>query len=324
MSSHRAPRSRIRLPRRLNLLGALVTSVLACGLGAGTAWAYWSTDATPGGAGAAVAATVEQGATPVAAVTDGSVTVSWAARSVSDGTPVDGYVVRRYDVATVTPQPLLSACTGTITALSCTEEAVPPGEWVYSVTPTFATHWRGPESLTSSPVVIDTTPPVNAVTLSGVTGNATMIGDTVYYQGAAGGSFTLTNAVSDSGSGPASSTTETLTGSSIGWSHTPSTVSTPTGGPFVSDPFTWQPGTSGEPVDVVTGRDAAGNTAATTVTFVDDSAGPTGGSVAATGLVGTGPAYAASTSVSLWLSPRAPTRGGRTHRRPAATRDGDH
>ena len=116
---------------------------------------------------------------------------------------------------------------------------MPPGEWVYSVTPTFATHWRGPESLTSSPVVIDTTPPVNAVTLSGVTGNATMIGDTVYYQGAAGGSFTLTNAVSDSGSGPASSTTGTLTGSSSGWSHAPSTVSTPTGGPFVSDPFTW-------------------------------------------------------------------------------------
>ena len=37
-------------------------------------------------------------------------TVSWAASSLSDGSPVDGYVVKRYDVGTLTAQPLLSAC----------------------------------------------------------------------------------------------------------------------------------------------------------------------------------------------------------------------
>ncbi len=302
-------RSRKRPSWRLNLLGGAVTLVLACGLGAGMAWAYWSTDATPGGSGAAVAATLDQGATPIAGVAGSAVTVSWEASSLSDGTPVAGYVVKRYDVGTLTAQPVLSSCDGTITALTCTEDDVPDGEWVYSVTPTFATHWRGPESLKSTTILVDSTPPANAITLSGVTGNAAVIGDTVYYRGAAGGSFTLTNAVSDSSSGPASSTTGTLTGTSSGWSHTPSTVSTPMGGPFVSNPFSWSPGTSSEPDVAVTGRDVAGNTAAKTLTFVDDSTGPTGGSVAATGLVGTGPAYTAATSVSLSLTQGTDPRG---------------
>ena len=143
---------------RRNLLGALFALVLAGGLGAQVAWAYWNTDAAPGGNGAAVAATVAQGATPVATTTDGSVTVSWAASSMSDGSPVDGYVVKRYDAGTLASQPLLSACADIRTALTCTEDDVPEGTWVYSVTPTFATSWRGPESLNSNSVRIDSTP----------------------------------------------------------------------------------------------------------------------------------------------------------------------
>ena len=309
MTRGQDPRPRRRTPGRLDLLGALVALVVACGLGAGVAWAFWSADAAPGGHGAAVAATVGQGATPVAAVEGTSVTVRWEAASLSDGTAVTGYVLTRYDADTLTPQPLLSACTGTVTALSCTEDDVPPGRWAYSVTPAYGASWRGPESLRSNPVRIDSTPPVNAVTLSGVSGNAVKIGDTVYYRGAAGGAFTLTNAVSDSGSGPASSTTAPLAGSSSGWSHTPSTVSLPEGGPFVSAPFSWEPGTSSEPDEVVTGSDVAGNTATTELSFVDDSDGPTGGSVNATGLVGTGPAYAASTSVSLTFAKGTDPRG---------------
>ncbi len=294
----RRPRKRIH---RRHLLGALSALVLACGLGVGAAWAYWSAEAAPGGNGAAVAATVDQGATPVATVAGTSVTVSWAASSLSDASPVDGYVVSRYDVDTDTPQPLLASCAGTLTALTCTEDDVPEGHWVYSVTPTLATHWRGPESVRSSPVWVDTTPPVNAVTLSDVTGDAVRSGDTVYYRGVAAGSFTLTNTLSDTGSGPASSTTADLAGPSMGWSHTASTASTPTGGPFVSAPFDWDPDTDSSPDEVVTGSDGSGNSTVTTLSFVDDSEGPSGGSVTATGLGGTGFAYTASTSASLTL-----------------------
>ncbi len=294
-------RSRARLRARRNVLGALVVLVLACGLGAGGAWAYWSIDAVPGGSGTAVAGTVDQGATPVAAVGGSSVTVDWAERSLSDGSPVDGYVVRRYDADTLTSQPLLSACTGTLTVLTCTEDSVPEGHWVYSVTPLFSTNWHGPESAMSDPVWVDSTPPVNGLTVSEVTGDAVKIGDTVYYRGIAAGSFTLTNAVSDSGSGPASSATADLTGSSSGWSHMPSTVSTPAGGPFVSAPFSWDAGTSSAPDEDVTGNDVVENTTTTTLSFVDDSEGPSGGSVTATGLGGTGFAYTVSTSASLTL-----------------------
>ena len=115
--------------------------------------------------------------------------------------------------------------------------------------------------------------------------------------------------MSDSGSGPASSTTAQLTGTSSGWSHTPSTVSTPTGGPFVSAPFSWDPGTSSTPDEVVTGSDASDNTAATALSFEDDSTGPTGGSVGATNVTGTGSAYATSTSVSLTFTKGSDPRG---------------
>ena len=300
---HPRPRTRLRthLQRRRNLLGALFAVAVTCGVGAEVAFALWNTDAEPGGYGAAVAATVDQGAMPVAVARGGSVNVSWAASTLSNGTAVDGYVVRRYDVDTLTSHPLLSSCTGSVTALSCTEDDVPAGRWVYSVTPAFADSWRGPESPMSTPVWVDSTPPVNAITLSELIGNAVRVGDTVYYRGVDAGSFTLTNAVTDSGSGPASSTTSDLVGPSNGWSHTPSTVSTPSGGPFVSTPFSWEPGTSSAPDEVVTGSDVGGNTATTTLSFVDDSVGPSGGSVSATGLVGTGTAYAPSTSVSLTL-----------------------
>jgi hypothetical protein len=71
---------------------------------------------------------------------------------LSNGHAVDGYVVKRYDVATLTSQTVVSACTGTVTATTCTENSVPAGQWVYSATPVLATNWRGAESVMSSPV----------------------------------------------------------------------------------------------------------------------------------------------------------------------------
>ena len=306
-------------PARWTTLMCLVALLLVLDLRGGVAWAYWTAGSGPGGGGASAATTVNQGATPTASGTGSVVTVSWAASTLSNGNPVAGYIVKRYDVATLTPQTILSACTGTVTATTCTENGVPTGQWVYSVTPVFATNWRGAESLKSTTVTTDATPPVNTISMSVLTGNAVKSGNTIFYRGVAAGSFTLTNAVSDAGTGPASSATAALTGTTTGWSHSPSTVSTPPGGPYVSNPFSWTASATSAPTEVVTGRDVAGNTAATTLSFVNDSTPPTPGTV--TYLNG------ATTSTSLSVSFTTGTDGGsgigtRLLRRASATLTG--
>jgi hypothetical protein len=259
----------------------LIAVPILFALGTGVAWAFWSASSGPGGNGASAATTVNQGASPTASATGNAVTVSWAASTLSNGDTVDGYVVKRYDVATVTLQTILSACTGTVAATTCIENA-PAGQWKYSVTPVFATNWSGAESAMSNSVTIvagETTPPVNAISRSLVTGGAVKSGNTIFYRGAAAGSITLINALSDSGTGPASSVTAGLTGTTTGWTHSPSTVAAPSGGPYVSNLFSWTAGTTSSPGEVVTGHDVAGNTAATTLSFVNDSTAPTAGTV---------------------------------------------
>ncbi len=247
---------------------------------AATAWAYWSAGSVPGGNGASAATTVNQGATPSGSAVAQSVTVSWAATTLAGGQAVGGYLVKRYDSSTLAPQTVLGACTGTITSTSCVENNVPAGVWRYTVTPVIGTHWQGAESAMSSPVTVlapDLTAPTNSLTLSSVTGGAYLDGGTtVYYRGTAAGSFRLTNAVADAGSGPASSQTAALTGTTTGWTHTPSTVSTPAGGPYVSNTFSWTAGTTSGPGEAVTGRDVADNSAVTNLTFTNDSTVPTG------------------------------------------------
>ncbi|MGZ4588521.1 MAG: LamG-like jellyroll fold domain-containing protein, partial [Mycobacteriaceae bacterium] len=261
------------------MLRLLVAIPLVFALAVGDAWAYWSAGSVPGGGGASAATTVNRGATPTASGTGSVVTLSWAASTLSNGNPVAGYIVKRYDLATLTLQTILSACTGTVTATGCTENSVPTGQWVYSVTPVFATNWRGVESLKSTTVTTDATPPVNAISAAVLTGNAAKSSNTIFYRGVAAGSFTLTNAVSDAGTGPASSTTAALSGTPTGWTHSPSTVSTPPGGPYVSNPFSWTASATSAPTEVVTGRDVAGNTATTTLSFINDSTAPTPGTV---------------------------------------------
>jgi hypothetical protein len=246
---------------------------------AGLAWAYWSTDSVDGGNGASGAASVNQGATPTVSAVGPTATVSWAARTLSTGGAVAGYLVKRYDAGTLAPQTILSACTGTITALTCVESTVPDGSWKYTVTPVFATNWQGVESATSATISTDGITPTNAVTLSSVSGGAALSGTTVYYRGVAAGSLRVTNAVTDAGSGPASSSTAAPTGTTTGWSHTPSMVSTPAGGPYVSNAFDWTAGTTSGPGEAVTGRDVAGNSAVTNLTFADDSTAPTAGTI---------------------------------------------
>jgi hypothetical protein len=265
------------------LLAILLTLCLTAS--AAAAWAYWSAGSGAGGNGAAAVSSVGQGATPAGSVAARAVTVSWAASTLTSGQAVTGYQVRRYDATTLALQTILSACTGTVAATSCVEDNAPAGSWKYAITPVFA-NWLGIESAKSATVTVlppDATPPTNALTLSGVTGGSYLTGTTVYYRGAAPGSFTLTNTVADAGSGPASSETAVLGNNTLAkWAHSPAKVTAPAGGPYVTSAFSWIAGTTSSPSEIVRGRDVAGNEATTSLSFVNDSAAPTSGTIAYT------------------------------------------
>lgn len=134
------------------------------------------------------------------------------------------------------------------------------------------------ESTRTVTIKLDKTGPSNVLSLTGATGSASYLsGSTVYYRGSAAGSFRVQNAVIDVLSTPASSTTA-LT-AATGWTHSGSTVSAPTGGPYVSNAFTWAASTSTSPTATATGRDVADNTAVSNLALTNDVTGPTGGSV---------------------------------------------
>jgi hypothetical protein len=257
----------------------VITVGLVLTLAAGVAWASWSAGSAPGGAGAGTASTVEPGTSPTAVSAASAVTVNWAAATLADGSPVTGYLITRYDAATLAVQAVAAGCAGRITTTTCTETGLPDGRWDYTVTPAIGAHWTGTESPLSQPVTTDATGPTNTVTTEVLTGNAAQVGTAIFYRGLAAGSFTLTNAVVDAGSGPASSSTMALAGDASGWTHPPSTVSAPVVGPYVSNAFSWSTATTSAPTETVTGRDAAGNATSTTLSFVNDSTPPTDGTV---------------------------------------------
>jgi hypothetical protein len=208
-------------------------------------------------------------------------------------------ITYRLDAATpMTGSPAAATGAGTATITSLTIPAMTDGTH---------TVWAigGSGSQASTTITMDTTAPANAITMNVVSGNAYKNGNTIYYRGTALGSFTLTNAVTDALTGPKSSATAALGGTTTGWTHTPSTVTTPAAGPYVSNAFSWTAATTSSPTESVTGSDNATNTVATGLTFTNDSAVPTGGSVDATGLTGTGSRYRTSTSVSVAFT--APT-----------------
>lgn len=125
-------------------------------------------------------------------------------------------------------------------------------------------------------VRIDQTPPTNSLSLTAVTGGAHLAGSTLWYRGVAAGSFRIQNAVADADSGPGGSATAALGGVSTGWTHAPSTVTTPAGGPYASNTFSWVAGTTSAPTEVVTGLDAADNGApSAAISFTLDNTAPT-------------------------------------------------
>lgn len=118
------------------LLGAILLALLPA-----SAMANWSNSG--GGSGYSQAQALASGNVPSATVSGRSVTVSWTASGGS--VPVSGYVVKRYDSTSGVVQTIGSGCSGTVAALTCTEQAVPGGQWRYSVA-TLNNNWRGAES----------------------------------------------------------------------------------------------------------------------------------------------------------------------------------
>jgi len=128
---------------RLPILAAFVALVV-CPV---AALASWSSSGS--GAGYSKASSMPAGNTPTASVSGRNVTVSWTA---SSGSQVAGYQVSRYNNSGQL-QTIGSACSGTISGTSCTENAVPAGTWRYSVTPV-NNNWRGAESAQSTAVTV--------------------------------------------------------------------------------------------------------------------------------------------------------------------------
>jgi hypothetical protein len=127
----------------------LVVAVVAFPGGAAAAWALHGS-----GPGAAQAKALAAGNAPAGSVTGHKVKVTWTASSYTNGgVAAAGYIIKRYNASTGVLQTILSACTGTIVGLTCTESSVPSGTWQYTVTPATA-NWRGPESPKSAVVSV--------------------------------------------------------------------------------------------------------------------------------------------------------------------------
>ena len=138
----------------------------------------------------------------------------------------------------------------------------------------------GNQATYTSPSIakVDQLPPTNTVTITNATGAYSAFGGaSLYFKGNAAGSFTYVDAVSDAESGPASADFPAI--ATTGWTHAAQTVSTPTGGPYVSSAYSWTANPATPPLFGLVGRDAAGKVWSAIVTFVNDSSPPTSGSV---------------------------------------------
>jgi hypothetical protein len=155
-------------------------------------------------------------------------------------------------------------------------------------------------------IKLDSVAPTNSLSL-GAASRALLSGSTVYFNSGLSGSFTLTNTVSDTTSGPASATFPLV--SAVNWTHAAETVSTPSGGPFTSSTYSWTAG-AGTPAGAqatFTSADKAGNSGAgTSLTFVPDTTAPTGGAVSVNGTAASaGGSTSTSTSTSFAIGSRA-------------------
>jgi hypothetical protein len=135
--------------KRLTVVGVVLFVVVGL---PSIAWAVWL--ASGSGSANAQADQVPDGDQPTVSLSGHNVTVTWPAAQFDDGTDVASYTVARYDAVSGVPQTIGPGCTGTISALTCTETAVPAGDWVYAVTP-IQQNWVGAEGPDSDDVTVN-------------------------------------------------------------------------------------------------------------------------------------------------------------------------
>lgn len=140
------------MTRKLSRFTVAIAVFVALTSLSAVAFAAWSVSSGGGGGGSG-AGSVPAGGTPAASVSNRDVTVTWPQVTLPGGAPADGYRVTRYDSGGAT-QTITSNCTGVITGLSCTEVAVPPGQWRYAVAPKYSS-WDGPNGPQSSAVTVN-------------------------------------------------------------------------------------------------------------------------------------------------------------------------
>jgi hypothetical protein len=123
----------------------------------------------------------------------------------------------------------------------------------------------------------DSLAPTNTISMDSPVA-ASFTGSTIFYKGDVAGSFRLIDAVADSGSGPASATFPAM--ATAGWVHNAETISTPTGGPFMSTTFSWTPNPGAPTNKPVNGTDVSGKTSTNgSVLFQSDTTAPSGGNI---------------------------------------------
>jgi len=123
---------------------------------------------------------------------------------------------------------------------------------------------------------VDTVAPTNTLSLANAI-NASLTGTVIYYRGNVAGSFNLVDSVADATSGPASATFPAI--ATTGWTHNLATINTPVGGPFASTAFSWTALPTTPTAKTLSGKDAAGKSTNTSVSFVSDILAPSGGSI---------------------------------------------
>lgn len=151
-------------PGRNVRVAGIVAAALVISWGGPAASAYWQTLSSNDGR--AKADSILAVVAPTASASAGAATVSWAQGATAAGRQVSSYTVARYPSATGgTKVAAGGGCSGTVTARTCSEAALPSGTWYYTVTPVLGS-WAGPESARSTGVTIAAPTPPAAPTLS--------------------------------------------------------------------------------------------------------------------------------------------------------------
>ena len=146
--------TKLRLVRPRLFFGVAITAaavLLHVGPAAPVALAAWS--ATGHGNAAARAVTMPTGGQPAGSASGGAVTIRWPAVTLSNGVPVAGYVINRFDAVSGAKATVGAACSGVIATTTCTEQSVPRRSWIYTDTPVQLS-WTGGQSPGSAPIVV--------------------------------------------------------------------------------------------------------------------------------------------------------------------------